>query len=570
MIVDLPSADAVAQWLGETLLASGLLLALVLLVRRSVARRFGPQLAYALWAIPALRMVLPPLPVASEAFAPADAVAAVPAATLAAAPAATVATPLTGQDWLALPIWWPMELAALWAAGVLAHLLWQIRMHRKLLRLLDNAEPVGQSGRVRLFTSPAVDGPMSFGMLRPVVVLPPAEQLGFGRAEHDLAIAHELTHHRRGDLWANGAACLFAALHWFNPLTGMAWRAFRFDQEAACDAMVLNRADGATRSLYARALAKVATGRPAIFSPPRLASPMLGAEQLKERVSMLAQPTPSRVRRRFGTAMVITALFGAMAATASTFAVEAQEAPAPPAPPPAPAAPMPPAGIATVDVSTGEAAHVTRIEREGATIILHTDHAPSPAEIDALVAEAVASRAEAERAAGQAGVARVEAQAARGEAAAAAGEARRQVRTIMIRRHGEGETVDVAGAPPAPPVPPVPPVPPAPPVPPVPGEHRVVIRTTGGHGAPIALQGCRAGTTPLVNIDQQSGEGREVNRVRIINCVQSEASVAQRLAAMRQARESLASADRAAMGEARTAALRELDRQIAALEREAR
>ena len=53
-------------WLTDTLLYSGLLIALVLLVRRPVARWFGPKLAYALWALPALRLVLPPIEIHFE------------------------------------------------------------------------------------------------------------------------------------------------------------------------------------------------------------------------------------------------------------------------------------------------------------------------------------------------------------------------------------------------------------------------------------------------------------------------------------------------------------------------
>lgn len=49
------------QWLLDTTLYTGLLIALVLLLRRPVARAFGPQVAYALWALPFLRLVLPPI-----------------------------------------------------------------------------------------------------------------------------------------------------------------------------------------------------------------------------------------------------------------------------------------------------------------------------------------------------------------------------------------------------------------------------------------------------------------------------------------------------------------------------
>src|SRR5690606_24520149 len=57
-------------WLLDTLLYTGLLIALVLAVHVPVARHFGPQAAYALWALPLLRLLLPPITLPA-AFAPA-------------------------------------------------------------------------------------------------------------------------------------------------------------------------------------------------------------------------------------------------------------------------------------------------------------------------------------------------------------------------------------------------------------------------------------------------------------------------------------------------------------------
>ena len=48
-------------WLIDTVLYTGLLIGLVLVLRRPVGRFFGPQLAYALWALPFLRLLLPPI-----------------------------------------------------------------------------------------------------------------------------------------------------------------------------------------------------------------------------------------------------------------------------------------------------------------------------------------------------------------------------------------------------------------------------------------------------------------------------------------------------------------------------
>ncbi len=47
--------------LAHTLVWTGVLIAAVLLLRRPVARHFGPQVAYALWALPLARLLLPPI-----------------------------------------------------------------------------------------------------------------------------------------------------------------------------------------------------------------------------------------------------------------------------------------------------------------------------------------------------------------------------------------------------------------------------------------------------------------------------------------------------------------------------
>ena len=48
------------SWLVDTLVTTAALIALVLVLRRPVARMFGPGLAYALWILPLLRLALPP------------------------------------------------------------------------------------------------------------------------------------------------------------------------------------------------------------------------------------------------------------------------------------------------------------------------------------------------------------------------------------------------------------------------------------------------------------------------------------------------------------------------------
>src|SRR3546814_5327725 len=137
----------------------------------------------------------------------------------------------------------------------------------------------------------AVDGPVAFGLWRRFVAVPHDFFARYVAEERVLAIDHELAHHRHGDLWANAAALVLLASQWFNPFAWRAIRAFRFDQEAACDARVLNMVDreGADRegrsdraASYATAIVKAAVG-------PRLslAAPMAVHDNLQERLTML-------------------------------------------------------------------------------------------------------------------------------------------------------------------------------------------------------------------------------------------------------------------------------------------
>ena len=72
----------VARLLAETFVTVTLLLLLVLALRRPVARAFGAGWAYALWTVPALRLVLPPLPQFAPDIQLPSVVASIPSAAL--------------------------------------------------------------------------------------------------------------------------------------------------------------------------------------------------------------------------------------------------------------------------------------------------------------------------------------------------------------------------------------------------------------------------------------------------------------------------------------------------------
>lgn len=329
-----------------TLLAVSVLIILVMLARRPVARRFGAQAAYMLWAIPLVRLVLPPLPagwtpalpIMTAASTPAP--AAVPAAEPTFAVAATTdhaaATPVldtvaaasinsfelapvieTTASAPGLSIPWVAigaALLAIWGLGALFVLARSIYRHHTFISVVRReavpasprlqhlagtlAKQLGMKRAPRIGLSLVSSGPMVTGLARPIILLPAWFEDDYTLTEQRSAVAHELTHIRRGDLWALQLAEIFVAALWFNPLAYMARRGFRSDQEAACDSDVL-RSGAATPHEYGSTLVK-AVRLSMAERMPAMAAGLPMSHGIKERLLLMTGPAPSRSRRWVG------------------------------------------------------------------------------------------------------------------------------------------------------------------------------------------------------------------------------------------------------------------------------
>ncbi len=338
-------------WLLDTLLYTGILIALVLIVRRPAARLLGPEFAYSLWALPFLRLLLPPI-VLPASFAPEPAAPAVPAAevittfgpmaeNVGTAEAATSVTHTVDVVAASEPLWtWEAVAAPLlsvWLGVALAFLGWRVVTYRRMRHeLLLSARPVGEAGRVRLVETRAVAAPVAFGVFDKVVALPVLFMAQYDRQGRDLAIEHELAHHRGHDLLINFLAQAVLAMHWFNPLAWAAWRAMRRDQEAACDARVLAGRDREERVRYAALIAEAAAGPRSIAFHGALAAPMagplFGEKSIIHRLKILSQSDVTRRRRRVGNGLIAVSAL-ALPLTASFSYAALAEVQAPDVPP---------------------------------------------------------------------------------------------------------------------------------------------------------------------------------------------------------------------------------------------
>ncbi|MEL7190052.1 MAG: M56 family metallopeptidase, partial [Pseudomonadota bacterium] len=347
------------DWFVDTLIWTGILIALVLVIRRPVARWFGAQTAYALWALPALRLLLPPIelpasfapkPQPEESLAAPDQNGAIqvlehetrsltPVATTdglagsgaAASDQSSLITPIASLDTTSL-----VAIAiAVWLIGAAAFLYMRFSAYFTLRTdLLKNARQVGRHGKIRLIETPDTNGPLAFGVLNKVIALPEGFMAQADRKARDLALAHELAHHRGYDLVINMAVQPLFAMHWFNPLGRYGWLALRRDQEAACDARVVASQPQETRAHYANVIASFAAGPNVALAAP-MACPVLGEKSIVHRLRSLTMTDMSKTRRIAGRCMLgVSAL--ALPLTASISYAESQ-AEAPPEPPAAPA-----------------------------------------------------------------------------------------------------------------------------------------------------------------------------------------------------------------------------------------
>lgn len=259
-----------------------------LILRRLMKKRYPARMVCVVWAILALRLLIPVqltlpqapvqvmprtsyvvqsdqtafrqagLPVAQN---PTRWVTGTQAQTLSAADTGTVKT-VDITD----------ILLTLWLAGVIACVLWQgIGYYRLIRSLKGTSRSVERADlhtilqeqcadlvidrEIPLRVSAAADCPMLAGFIHPTLYLPDER---ISRTDAAFIFRHELTHYKHGDLWLKLLLLAARCLHWFNPLVHLIARFAQEDIEAACDDAVVRGHDGAYRRAYGETILRSA------------------------------------------------------------------------------------------------------------------------------------------------------------------------------------------------------------------------------------------------------------------------------------------------------------------------
>jgi beta-lactamase regulating signal transducer with metallopeptidase domain len=168
-------------------------------------------------------------------------------------------------------------LLLIWLAGLIAVATPRVRARLRLRRIEEAAAPVrslwvrgeargiaaelGIRRQVRLIEGPVGSMPMTWGVARPVVLLPP-DAWRWSPARLRAVLRHEFAHVTRMDALAHAGAELACILHWFNPAVWFAANRLREESEHACDDRVLTH--GGEPAEYASELVELARSlRPA-------------------------------------------------------------------------------------------------------------------------------------------------------------------------------------------------------------------------------------------------------------------------------------------------------------------
>lgn len=149
------------------------------------------------------------------------------------------------------------------------------------------AESLQIGRRVTIAVCEQIAAPVLVGIVRPMILLPPAALTGWSPDEIEMVLLHELAHVRRWDNLVNLLQRLVEAVLFFQPAVWLVSNWVRREREACCDAVVVGRTN--RPHAYAELLVALASQLPrSVLFHPAASS------------AMAAGPLRGRIRRILG------------------------------------------------------------------------------------------------------------------------------------------------------------------------------------------------------------------------------------------------------------------------------
>ncbi len=280
----------------------------------------------ALFSIPIILGLAPPIAIAVQASSPQTAVDTTAAPAVPVEPIARMA-----QDGMPTPISptttavissWPAALRTIWVVGILFSMIPLALGLLQVYRLRRRSTPFGDAQAlttslaltmgirrsVHVLASETIHSPMTYGTFKPAILLP-IEAKDWNAADLRRALVHELEHIARHDWLVQLASRVICCFYWFHPLSWLALRRLSLEAERACDDAVIQTSED--RTDYAEQLVVLATRLAGRRVPYALE--MAGRSDLSWRVATVLDESRRRGRAGWMAHTTILILAGAVA-----------------------------------------------------------------------------------------------------------------------------------------------------------------------------------------------------------------------------------------------------------------
>ncbi len=318
--------------LVQMTLSGGVFILFIVVVRALALHRLPKGAFLALWEMAALRMLLPftiplpfslftpakHLPVMGEYLAPGG--ESVPGTPAVGIPAGTPASAGIAPSEVMPMVW--LAGAVLMAAYFIVS---YVRARKRFCcSSPDNTPAVRRwlAGQrlhrpLEVRQSALVSSPLTYGVLRPVILLPEDMERGDETALTYI-LTHEYIHIRRFDSVAKLVFAAVLCVHWFNPLAWVMYVLANRDLELSCDEWVMDTLGGREKASYALTLINMEETRSRCFSPYNHFSKLA----IEERIEAIMKYKKASVLA-LGLAVALVA--GATTAFAASAAPSSQE-----------------------------------------------------------------------------------------------------------------------------------------------------------------------------------------------------------------------------------------------------
>lgn len=254
--------------------SASIMIMIIEIMRRFMKDRVPRKVFYGLWLLAAARMIIPfGIPFGFSLFSILQKLGLPVRGHEGPVAAAAEAAGVGGSDGALAAhgyIHYTMILKFIWIAGAIGFAVYFIITYiRNLYKFKESlpadgsvaeswAERLGVHRKVKVRESDYINSPLTYGIFRPVILVPAGavdmieeEQLGY-------IFAHELVHIKRFDSLAKIFVMLAVCVNWFNPFAWIMYSLVNRDIELSCDEAVVRRLGNASRPAYAMTLVRFA------------------------------------------------------------------------------------------------------------------------------------------------------------------------------------------------------------------------------------------------------------------------------------------------------------------------